>query len=474
MATLTGTASLTAYQAAVQAVTYRNTSDNPSVTARVIEVTVNDGIFDSDPAIHTVNVVPVNDAPNAVTDNVVTNIAGPILIPEWVMLRNDTDADGDLLDVTNATENDAGFTISFNGEDVIATRSDVDNTKDLTYTVSDGQAIATADVDITWDTVGTVSGTNGADIILGDGANSTFDGSGGNDLIIAGAGNDTILGGGGNDDIHWNAGDGRDGVNGEAGTDTIVINGDATSETFGVYTRAAAIAAGMTGIALNTEIVITRNGSNNASIVAELDNIEEIVINTLNVSANDGNGVPNGGSNDGDTVQIFGNFVGTSLNFSTITITGSAGDDTVDISSLQSAHRIVFKLEWRKRYHCRKSPPAGRGRASIRSRPVDLLASECRQRFNDLYERTRIRSPSRVRCRRSSRTRPVNGGNIPLDDEDLEDLLRHGPRRTRRAIPPGYGNNVANPTWGTAGHQFIRLTDAALHGRRCPVFAKRS
>ena len=458
VATLTGASTLAAYQAAIQAVMYRNTSDNPSVTARVIEVTVNDGIFDSDPAIHTVNVVPMNDAPNAVTDNVVTNIAGPILIPEWMMLRNDTDADGDLLDVTNATENDAGFTISFNGDDVIATRSDADNTKDFTYTVSDGQALITADVDIAWDTVGTVSGTNGADIILGDAANSTFDGSGGNDLIIAGAGNDTILGGGGNDEIHWNAGDGRDGVNGEAGTDTIVINGDVTPETFSVYTRAAAIAAGMTGIALNTEIVITRNGSNNASIVAELDNIEEIVINTLNVSANDGNGVPNGGSNDGDTVQIFGNFVGTSLNFSTITITGSAADDTVDISSLQSAHRIVFKSN------------GGNDIIVGNLRPQDVVELPSGQDLST-YSLQNAGNGLMTYTNGShsiSFTGAVppqfqnsagNDGNIPLDDEDLEDLrdmVRDGLVRDSS----GYGNNVDNPTWGTAGNQFIRLTDA--------------
>ncbi len=90
----------------------------------------------------------------------------------------------------------------------------------------------------------------------------------------------------------------------------------------------------------NTEIVITRDGT----VIAELDNIEEIVVNALNVSANDGNGVPNGGVTGGDTVAIFGNFNApfTSLNFSTITVNGGEGDDTVDITGLESEHRIVF------------------------------------------------------------------------------------------------------------------------------------
>jgi Ca2+-binding RTX toxin-like protein len=40
---------------------------------------------------------------------------------------------------------------------------------------------------------------------------------------------------------------------------------------------------------------------------------------------------------------VVGNFNPTSLNFSTITIDGNSGDDTVDISALTSAHRIVFR-----------------------------------------------------------------------------------------------------------------------------------
>ena len=42
-------------------------------------------------------------------------------------------------------------------------------------------------------------------------------------------------------------------------------------------------------------------------------------------------------------VQIFGDFAGTSLRLNTITIDGNEGDDTIDISALTSAHRIVFR-----------------------------------------------------------------------------------------------------------------------------------
>ena len=106
--------------------------------------------------------------------------------------------------------------------------------------------------------------------------------------------------------------------------DTFVVNGNDTVEDFKVYARADAISAGFTDLKADTEIVITRNGI----VIAELDNIEEITINTA------------GGN---DTVAAIGNFNPTSLNFNTITIEGGTGNDSIDITSLASAHRILFR-----------------------------------------------------------------------------------------------------------------------------------
>lgn len=182
---------------------------------------------------------------------------------------------------------------------------------------------------------GTGANVNRADALFGYAGTDTLNGNGGNDLLVGGEGSDTVNGGAGNDTIYWTAGDGRDVINGDttaaniAGTvDTVKIVGDGSAETYRIYSRAAALAAGITGLNANTEIVITRNGTNNAAIIAELDNIEEIVIN---------------GMGGGDTFTPIGTFVGTSLLTSTITIEGSEGDDIVDITALQSAHRIVFR-----------------------------------------------------------------------------------------------------------------------------------
>ncbi|MDY7110420.1 MAG: peroxidase family protein, partial [Planctomycetota bacterium] len=130
---------------------------------------------------------------------------------------------------------------------------------------------------------------------------------------------------------------GRDIVAGGDGEDTLVVTGTAAAETFRILTRDAALASGLTGLDEETDIVILRNGTGNAAIVAELNHVEEIVIDSNTLTP------PAGAGGPGDTIIVEGDFTTTSLNFETITVTGSSGDDTVDISALSSAHRIVFK-----------------------------------------------------------------------------------------------------------------------------------
>ncbi len=185
-----------------------------------------------------------------------------------------------------------------------------------------------------------VAGTNGNNALNGAAGSQAVFGMDGNDTINGGNDSDYINGGAGNDTItQVSNGGGRDFVDGGTGNDTYVLNGVGGAEVFQIHTRASAVLAfPAVAFATDTEIVIVRNGV----VIAELDNIEEITVNALNVTANDGGGL-NGGAAGGDTVAIFGNFNTTSLNFSTITINGSAGDETVDISSLSSAHRVVFR-----------------------------------------------------------------------------------------------------------------------------------
>ena len=66
--TLTGTSSLANYQAALRSIQFRNTGDNPAVS-KAVQFIANDGDADSAPAIRTIAVTRVNDAPTVDTSD---------------------------------------------------------------------------------------------------------------------------------------------------------------------------------------------------------------------------------------------------------------------------------------------------------------------------------------------------------------------------------------------------------------------
>jgi hypothetical protein len=94
------------YQAALRAVTYINTSDNPDATMRVIALTVNDGADDSNGATISINVIPQNDIPTI--DNPIADQSGDEDFPEYVVVNLNTvfsDADGDVLAYNASVDN---------------------------------------------------------------------------------------------------------------------------------------------------------------------------------------------------------------------------------------------------------------------------------------------------------------------------------------------------------------------------------
>ena len=376
---LAGTASHAAYQTALAAITFASTSDNPTNANRHIDVTVNDGYKDSAVATTTVSVTPVNDPTVTGDDNVVTNIgvgttaAFNIAIPDWALLANDTDPDS-ALTISSIGNGTNGVATSGNGTGHNGTTTTVrDNTAGggtFTYTVNG----VTGTVTLAAQQTGlTLNGTIANDILIGTDATTTMNGGDGNDIIFGNGGSDTLNGGAGDDTISYSVTttggqnpaltSGHDFVDGGTNAsanpagDRFVLSGSAGTETFRIFsntddwdgagagTGSSAAHAGITGLNANTEIVITRNGTinangalNGASVLAELDNIEEITINSSAVSVPV---IPI--TSAGDTINVIGNFTSTSLNFNTITIDGSADNDTVDISALLSAHRIVFR-----------------------------------------------------------------------------------------------------------------------------------
>jgi Ca2+-binding RTX toxin-like protein len=328
-----------------------------------------------------------------------------------------------------------------------------------------------------------LNGNGGNDLLNGNGGVDLLNGGTGDDRLNGGIGNDTVNGDAGNDLITWNftgpTAGGRDLINGGADIDTVQINGNATAETFRIYTRQAAIDAGIAVLNVNTEIVITRNGTNSASVIAELDNIEEIGINTLAVTTPGGAG---GGVTGGDTVLVIGDFTPTSLLFSTITIDGTAGNDTVDISALTSGHRIVFHTN------------GGNDVIVGTMRPQDVISLPDGMTAAD-YTSTTDASGMTTLTAPGSSIRFLSSGGMPelqdggdgepsgsddgeapnptftLTASDVSGLLA----LVRGELPngnddaegstgvrnlSGYGNNVQNPEYGAADTAFIRLTDA--------------
>ena len=176
----------------------------------------------------------------------------------------------------------------------------------------------------------TLTGNGVANVLNGAGGADTLDGGAGNDTLIGGNGNDTIRGGADDDTITWAVGNGRDVVDGGAGIDTFVVDGNAQAEVFWVETVAAyQTRTGLSPNQAGTEIVISRGTTlANGVVAAELTGIDEITVNS-------GAGA--------DTFIVSGDFTGTDLDLNTITIAGSDGNDTVDVSGRTSAHRVLFK-----------------------------------------------------------------------------------------------------------------------------------
>ena len=152
-----------------------------------------------------------------------------------------------------------------------------------------------------------VTGTNRDDAIYGATAADSLTGGAGNDYLEGRGGADAVNGGDGNDTIAWNGGDGNDSI--EGGTD---VGGDDTLQ-----------------IASNGNLTINGDGTANpseftVSVGADTATVKEIEEVAVTLSS-------------GNSLTVTGDFNGTGLNLSTITVTGAGGDETVNASAMTGA-----------------------------------------------------------------------------------------------------------------------------------------
>ncbi|WP_338016066.1 Ig-like domain-containing protein [Meridianimarinicoccus roseus] len=213
--------------------------DGSETTADSFDVELSDGTNTLAPVTFTLDVNPVNDAPDAVDDSYSTGFETTLVVGAASgLLANDTDPEGDTLLAPLFTGNtvngiyeiqtDGSFTYTpnagFTGTDTFTYEADDQNggfdTATVTITVGGAVVPGPGDVVLTGaDDVFTTPDTGVNRVIGGDG-DDTISTGGGNDILVGGAGADNLFGGAGNDTLIGGTGGGT--VNGGAGADLFV------------------------------------------------------------------------------------------------------------------------------------------------------------------------------------------------------------------------------------------------------------
>ncbi|WP_143218430.1 Ig-like domain-containing protein, partial [Acidovorax sp. T1m] len=138
------TATLAQWQAALQSITYSNSSETPSTSTRTISFVVNDGTDSSSAVTRTVTVAAVNDAPMAVADSVSVAEGGTATTLTGgasSVLANDTDAENDELSALLVTGPAHGtLTLNANGTFSYTHDGSETTTDSFTYKPNDGTA----------------------------------------------------------------------------------------------------------------------------------------------------------------------------------------------------------------------------------------------------------------------------------------------------------------------------------------------
>ncbi|WP_299820984.1 DUF5801 repeats-in-toxin domain-containing protein [uncultured Roseibium sp.] len=187
------------------------------VGARItVEVAYTDGqgFSENIESAQTDTVTPLNAAPTPVDDIVLKNFGNSAFnIPEWAFLLNDTDPEGDPLDVSGVSNVSSLDSVNHtagsgpNGYVRIDGDSGFGLDGTFQYAASDGTTSTNATVRVVQDN-NSITGTSDDEIFAGDNDGDTFAGGGGKDAFFAGGGNDTIRGD--QDDHVFDGGSGND------------------------------------------------------------------------------------------------------------------------------------------------------------------------------------------------------------------------------------------------------------------------
>lgn len=101
--------------------------------------TVSDGNGGTSTATVSVNICSVNDAPDAVNDNIAATAAGPVTISAATLLANDKDIEGDAITIKSVQSAVNGTVALVNGQVIFTPNAGFSGAASFTYTISDGK-----------------------------------------------------------------------------------------------------------------------------------------------------------------------------------------------------------------------------------------------------------------------------------------------------------------------------------------------
>jgi hypothetical protein len=155
---LTGNATVAAYQTALRSVTYSNSSDAPSPLSRTIAFEVNDGVAASNVATRAITITAADDPPNAVADS--ATLIEDAVAAGVTVLANDSDSDLGPKTIASASDPPNGTVVLTGGSPGASTgltykpdanycNSAAGPADSFTYTLNPGGSQATVSLTVT-------------------------------------------------------------------------------------------------------------------------------------------------------------------------------------------------------------------------------------------------------------------------------------------------------------------------------------
>src|SRR5262249_24855649 len=260
----------------------------------------NDGSSDSNIAVVSLTVNPVNDAPVATGNTYTTSEDTPFSVSAPGVLANDSDIDNATLSAT-LQSSPAHGALSFNSNGSFTYTPDQDFTglDSFSYRASDGSTssnIATVQISVTAAAARTIGGTasadrfidtpgfattysagNGDDFVSGLDGKDVLNGGNGNDTLLGGSGGDFLFGENGNDRL--DGGSGNDLISGGGGNDR--LTGGPGADTF-VFAKTSGIdfiddfEVGIDHLRLDDAVTVTAVTTMDVDHIGALDTVVQL------------------------------------------------------------------------------------------------------------------------------------------------------------------------------------------------------